>query len=169
MQALIDGRIGNNTWVHRKEITSACVICGSTFSAQTIWKKTCSPNCKKEYINIYSNKRRKDSIEGTLGSIVASCIYRAKKKNLPVDIDLMYVLRLLEKQQGLCAVTGIELMPSATNTKKESNPWTVSVDRIDSTKGYTKDNIRLVCLMYNICKGIWTDADVRLMCEGVLT
>lgn len=33
-----------------------------------------------------------------------------------------------------------------------NNKYNISVDRIDSSKGYTKDNIQLICGMVNIIK-----------------
>ena len=169
MQALIDSRLGNNTWKFRKPIESTCIICNTVFKAYSKWNKTCSTKCKKEHTNSYMTQRRKDSLVGTLQSVVAGCRSRAKRKGLSVDIDVLYVTALLEKQDGKCAVTKINLESSECNSRKGSNPWTISIDRIDSSKGYTKDNIRLVCLMYNMCKGIWSDEDVITMCKGILS
>ena len=75
---------------------------------------------------------------------------------------------LLDQQKGLCAATGIQLTSSAANTKLYSDPWTISVDRIDNSKGYLKTNVRLVTYMYNTCKGQWTEEQVVHMCKGRL-
>jgi hypothetical protein len=47
------------------------------------------------------------------------------------------------------------------------NPWKPSLDRIDSTKGYLKGNVRFVTAMANICKGAFPDEDVVAFCKAV--
>lgn len=58
-------------------------------------------------------------------------------RNLEFDIDINYINDLLIRQNHKCKLSGIDI--SIGNTKKRS---TASLDRIDSTKGYTKDNIQ---------------------------
>lgn len=52
-------------------------------------------------------------------------------------------------QQGRDAYTGLPMVLSSPKT----NPRQPSVDRIDSSKGYTKTNICLCCLWVNKAKG----------------
>ena len=59
-------------------------------------------------------------------------------------------------QNGRCAVTGLVLDTKQGNNQVK-NPWGASVDRIDSKKGYVKNNIRLVCHWYNNAKNTWND------------
>lgn len=56
---------------------------------------------------------------------------RARKKQIPFDLDAKFLWELLQKQQNKCAISGLDI-------KIDLN---ASIDRIDSTKGYTKDNI----------------------------
>ena len=52
-------------------------------------------------------------------------------------------------EQGYCEATGIRF----DDTKRPYiNPYYPSVDRVDSTKGYTKDNCKMVGHMYNSAK-----------------
>jgi hypothetical protein len=37
-----------------------------------------------------------------------------------------------------------------------------SLDRIDSSKPYLKDNVQVVVYMYNVCKGEFSQEDVML-------
>lgn len=37
---------------------------------------------------------------------------------------------------------------------------TPTIDKIDSGKGYTKDNCRIVCWWFNLTKSIYTDEQV---------
>lgn len=117
---------------------------------------------------MYQKYRRKESIEGTLYAIVYGCISRAKRTNIPCDIDTEFIIDLLKKQQYKCALSGLPLSTSKVNTKMYSDPNTVSIDRIDPTKGYMKNNVRLITFMANSCKGRWTDKQVLEFCHGVI-
>ena len=74
-----------------------------------------------------------------------------KKKGYNFDIDLEYILKILEKQHYRCAITGIKM------THKHNDIRAVSIDRIDSLKGHVKGNIQLVCQGYNYLKRDCTD------------
>lgn len=49
-------------------------------------------------------------------------------------------------------------------TKKKA-PFKPSIDRINCSKGYTPDNIRIVWLIENLCKNSFTEEDVIRFCE----
>lgn len=59
------------------------------------------------------------------------------------DIDLDYVVELIEKQNEKCAITGVQM------TRNRSDLFAASIDRIDSNKGHIKGNIQIVCQMVN--------------------
>ena len=62
---------------------------------------------------------------------------------------------------GYCEATGI---PFDLDTKQTeihaSNPWVPSIDRIDSSLPYLKENVQIVVYMYNVCKGEFSHEDV---------
>ncbi len=70
---------------------------------------------------------------------------------------------------GVCEVTGIpfDLTSQAANTVHAKNPWVPSIDRIDSSKPYVKDNVQLVVYMYNVCKAEFAHVDVVKFCRAV--
>lgn len=68
-----------------------------------------------------------------------------KKKEFDVTPD--QVIDILHQQQFRCAITGV-LMAHRFN-----DPKAVSIDRIDSSRGYVSDNVQLVCRWVNIAKG----------------
>ena len=70
---------------------------------------------------------------------------------------------------GVCEVTGIsfDLMSQTSDTVHAKNPWVPSIDRIDSSKPYTKDNVQLVVYMYNVCKAEFAHKDVVKFCRAV--
>jgi hypothetical protein len=84
-----------------------------------------------------------------LSYILRGVRVRARKGGLTYNLDAAFLKTLLEKQHGLCAISGVPL----TFTKGQGHIYTnASVDRIDSAKGYTKDNVQLVANQVNTMK-----------------
>ena len=48
------------------------------------------------------------------------------------------------------------------------NHYNISIDRIDSTKGYTKDNVQLVCAQVNMMKAEMTMEELYIFCENIV-
>jgi len=69
---------------------------------------------------------------------------RATQKKLGFDLDDEWLTK--KAARGVCEITGI---PFDYNELA----FVPSVDRIDSTKGYTKDNCMLILWLLNIAKG----------------
>lgn len=89
---------------------------------------------------------------------------RSVKTGKCFSLTLDYLLRLWEKQNGMCALSGMNM---TFELKEGRIPTNVSIDKIDSSGGYTEDNVQLVCMacnqiksdlsykeMYNFCKKI---------------
>lgn len=64
------------------------------------------------------------------------------------------------KQNSKCALTG-------QNLDINHKWWKPSLDRIDSNKGYSVDNIRIVAWIVNHCRGDLEDAEFIDMCKKV--
>lgn len=86
----------------------------------------------------------------------------AKNKSTPVDFNLtaQEVYDQWEKQKGCCAYTGYPMVHPYENQGKPLTPYVASIDRIDSSKGYTKDNIELVCVVMNYAKNRFSKQDI---------
>lgn len=113
------------------------------------FQTTCK-NCKNNTPALI--KRRKignDSIIKVLEERFRGLTHRSKVKKFKVEITVQDLIDCWEKQKGLCALSGILMKHSIYSGKIETN---VSVDRIDSNIGYTKDNIQLVCSCINKMK-----------------
>lgn len=164
MIALIDSKKEQ----HPLNKSCICKQCGSVFIARRKDAKYCPTACRKAAQLAYYNHRRKTSIKGTLEAVVGGCRSRAKKRGLECNIDNEFILNLFETQKGLCARTKVPLHMSANNTRRNTNPNTVSIDRIDSRKGYTKDNVELVTTIYNTAKNSWSHEDVLAMSQALL-
>lgn len=90
---------------------------------------------------------------------------RSKEKNMYTDLTLDYLMYLWEKQKGKCALSGIDMTYEFYKGRVNTN---VSVDRIDSTKGYTKDNVWLVTMAANQMKNDLSMDDFLTLCKNIL-
>jgi hypothetical protein len=73
---------------------------------------------------------------------------RAKRDNKQFDLTLGFLEDLWNKTNGCCSVSGRKFVwgPSKDRISKDAP----TIDRIDSNKGYTKDNVRLITYHLNI-------------------
>jgi hypothetical protein len=88
-----------------------------------------------------------------------------RKQHLGFDLDLAYLLHTYEQQRGRCAITGVEMTYSAGNGRVATN---ISIDRIDSSKGYVRGNVQLVCDIANRMKQDLTSAALKMWCRRIL-
>ncbi len=100
---------------------------------------------------------------------VAWLLFNAAKgkhvqRNLDFSLDYMDVLK--EVRRGTCAATGLPLVNVRTERFERTHPFRASLDRIDNSRGYTPDNVRVVSKIFNTAKFCWTDADVMKMAEA---
>ena len=94
-----------------------------------------------------------------------------KKRLENYDIDLPYLKKIWESQNGICPITGWNLI-----LPKNASKWNdkclrekrASLDRIDSTKGYIKGNVRFVSVVFNYAKNNLTDKIVKDFCLAVV-
>jgi hypothetical protein len=79
---------------------------------------------------------------------------RARRTGKAFTIDDAFVAELYRTQKGRCAVTDLKFnlhrFPSLVRY-----PFAPSIDRRLSSGGYTKDNVRLVCVAVNFGMGQW--------------
>ena len=82
----------------------------------------------------------------------------AKKRKIKLDISLDDIFRIYKLQKGSCKLTGIKLKCDYAN--KKIRPFNLSIDRINSKKHYSKDNIRLALSIINRMLWSFDDKDV---------
>ncbi len=93
---------------------------------------------------------------------------RAKRQELLFLLTLSWVEKKLAA--GICEQTRLPLSLEIGNRDPLGgrNPWFASIDRIDSSLGYTETNCQMVCAMYNFAKQDWNDADVLKMARSLV-
>lgn len=85
--------------------------------------------------------------------------HQAKVRNIPFDLSFLCYESLLVKSGGRCALSGIVLdWDECRRGDYRVSPWRVSVDRIDSRKGYAPENCRVVCLAANLALNEWGES-----------
>jgi hypothetical protein len=98
-------------------------------------------------------------------------LYRSKiKKRYDCDLTVEYLKRLWDDQNGICPLTGWELILPTNSSYpwNESNPANASIDRIDNSKGYVQGNIRFVAYIANIARATFTDDQLKEFCKAVV-
>lgn len=93
--------------------------------------------------------------------------YSQKRKHV-VGVDLPYLKKVWENQKGVCPYTGIKLvLRKFSNNNEIPKHQQASLDRIDSNKGYIKDNIQFISLMANWAKNNCSHEEMLLFCESI--
>lgn len=91
-------------------------------------------------------------------------IREAKIRNITFDISIKFLWELYEKQNKKCALSG---EPIKFSSKVHIFDRTASLDRIDSNKGYTKDNVQWVHKDINMMKQTHNNEEFLLWCKKI--
>lgn len=95
--------------------------------------------------------------------------FRDRKKNYGCDLTVEYLKQLWEGQNGICPLTGWNLiLPQNTGKAWEkASPNNASIDRIDNSKGYLQGNVRFISLMANLVRQSFSDEQLINFCKSV--
>ena len=158
----------NNNY-HRGHIKVRCTLCNTEHLIRfDVLKRKEATKCracsnKEKYLENVKNKviaHKGYSVghQGT-GDLTKSYLYSikqgAKSRNLEFDESYMTtenLWNLLIKQNHKCKLSGLDItlsrgknIPTTSKSRNiEYSLWNASLDRIDSTKGYTKENVQWV-------------------------
>ncbi len=105
----------------------------------------------------------------TLAGIYRSARFSAKVKNLEFTITPFELVEIANSSNGKCMLTGIKWSIYEQGGKAGKRVWAPSLDRIDSNKGYTKNNCRLVCCAVNIALSDLGDNVLIKIAQGLHT
>jgi len=81
------------------------------------------------------------------------------------------IKNLYEQQNGLCALSSIKMTTDTYMTsgdERSINKYNMSIDRIDPNKGYTLDNIQLICVVVNMMKSDLNNENFIEYCECIV-
>src|ERR1035441_4182702 len=92
----------------------------------------------------------------------------AEERELPFSITIQDMDAQWNSQNGKCAYTGEQLVGNVKNYMHNKKMMTASLDRIDSSKGYTKDNIQWVLKDINMMKQQLKENKFLGLCNSVV-
>jgi hypothetical protein len=102
-------------------------------SMETLFEKCSRKVSLRTYLNrLFHNSRQSAEKRETKGRVGAG----------EHNLTLVYLEELWQKQSGRCYYSDIEM-------QYNKNEWKISLERIDTSKGYTQDNVVLCCLEFN--------------------
>ena len=107
-----------------------------------------------------SQQKRYYSADGRPIQMFNSARKRAVKKGLEFSLNIQWLRDKFDEQDQKCAMTGIQFV-YVKDDRFTRQAFSPSLDRIDNDKGYTPENTRLVCAMYNYCRNVARDEDVE--------
>lgn len=79
---------------------------------------------------------------------------RAKNRGFECSLNADQLRIIMLRSGGRCEVTGLRFTTQNQGAAR-TRPYFHSIDRIDSSKGYTFDNVRVVCHAVNIAMNAW--------------
>ena len=139
--------------------TKLCVICNTEKNIDDFYKSQRGRKCidcvlkkarvyKKirrsnpEFRKIEGQKQKERRVRLWQNTLIHDSKHRGIENTLTTDD----INELFEKQNGLCFWFKVPLIPSS----KGKHPQQPSLDRLDRSKGYTKENVVLCCYSANI-------------------
>lgn len=146
----------------RSGYSGRCLSCKQKQSkvSYSIHKEKYLQKGKENYPNRY--KKELDKYSGNWEYYFKKLLTKPERSLLTLED----CLSLLEKQKGLCALSGIPLTCIRIAGKKIST--NASIDRVVHGGAYTLDNIRLVTTRVNTMRLDMSDIDLLTLCECII-
>lgn len=125
--------------------------------------------CKNLSTQVGAEKSRQVMTKGRFNWYLTKSRNSAKRREGDrgtVNLTEEYLIYLWDLQNGCCAWSGIPMQ--VQKRRKLVDYFSVaSLDRIDSSLGYTEGNVQFVCLPLNLAKGNKTDQEMLAFLTSV--
>ena len=111
-------------------------------------------------------------VDQDIDKLVRAALKRARQRARRYDIEFTLtdddLHALWEACEGRCAVSGLPFSLDTFGDALVKHPFAPSIDRIESRKGYTLKNSRLVCTAANLAMNQWGEEVLRRVSKGVV-
>ena len=141
-----------------------CLGCGVEFIPRSSTQKYHNKNCgtKHRARTVYKHKYSVDFVNRSPRNYINTLLsHKHRRDNLDID----YMMGIYDAQHGRCALSGRKMTYLRGHGKVPTN---ISIDRIDSSKGYVKGNVQLVCCVVNMIKNEWEQDDFVQFCRDIV-
>lgn len=134
------------------EYVDFCLSCGKAIEKPK--RKFCCSLHKNRYNHEvrYKHKYTQAYVSRNPINFMKTLLNKKRRKEYGLTIEILS--EIYDKQKGICAISGEIMTYSRLDGRTRSN---ISIDRIDSKKGYEQENIQLVCHIVNVMKLDMTD------------
>jgi hypothetical protein len=162
-QYFIDSKVN---WTNLVSVTHRiCPRCqedkpASEYNKKGRYKSGLETYCKE--CRLKDQHRINSTLRGYITNKISSTRRNSKKLNREFSITIQDVLEMWIKQGGKCYYSGMPMEHHASGSVHTRNPSCLTIDRIDSSLGYTIDNVVLCCWIVNRMKN---DLTVRQFIE----
>jgi len=143
----------------QKVIRRSDLVAGSYISCGSADCKYSQQNIRKDKASLFRDDAESFNING---SVLAKYKKNAEDRGYSFEITVEDIFSVWKKQGHKCALTGVSLK---CGTNSRNHNW--SIDRIDNSVGYTKDNIHIVHKTINIFRNKFSIKEFVLMCNLV--
>lgn len=120
---------------------------------------------RKRELGLKRQRRYVTSSKGRAKKLLDGARTRCEKSKLPINITAEWIEKKLNN--GACELTGLQFDFKPTN-KTAYNAYAPSLDRINSTKGYTKSNVRVVLVSVNLALNQYSDKVMLPILEALV-
>lgn len=112
-------------------------------------------------------KHKTENYEGIAGSLISSIIRNAANRGHAFLIPINELWETWIKQEGKCALSGVEIVIPSTNQDYYDGKYSASLDRIDSSLHYCSGNVQWVHKKINYMKGNMTEEEFLYWCDAI--
>ena len=113
-------------------------------------------------------QERLTQLERHLAQSAGAATSRARRRGLECEEDLAgWALATMEAQGHRCLLSGVPFNLETLGHGAAPRPYAPSIDRIDARRGYTADNIRIICWAANLLLGTWGDTPALKIAAGI--
>jgi hypothetical protein len=145
-------------------INGRCKACDKQYSIENIGRvkqyRLANKESRNQYIREYRNTHPEmvNKWRSTLPNKFRMWKKGAMKRGIPFEVTYEFVKSI----PMICHYTGMPLQLDVNSY------YTASLDRLDSSKGYTADNVVLCCAFINLMKQQLTYDQFIMACRGVV-
>jgi hypothetical protein len=146
------------------KICTKCKIEKNINDFSDLWKKLKSEkwviNGKRAECKKCANERRKHCyLKDYRTGLLSNAKQRSRINNIECTITLEDIII-----PEICPILKVPLIRGTKNNYK----FSPTIDRIDSTKGYTKDNIKVISMKANTMKNNATFNELKIFSENIM-